>query len=193
MRVDLFDVEIESLRLVLDVHAALARRGRPRWRSRPPPSSPPSTASWPRSPRWRKPTSARTSPSCCRSTASARSRPRPRRARRSSSPPRRTSARRSPTTGRTSARPSTTRTPTTSTCGPDDVTRCARRARSRVAVDHSADQPVRSCAPSPPTRRRARCGEAEPELEKLVRSGYRTVVAGRAAARASAPPTTSAA
>ncbi len=54
--------------LVLHLHPALARRGRARSRSRRPPSSRPSTASWPRSPRWRAPTSAPTSPSCCPST-----------------------------------------------------------------------------------------------------------------------------
>ena len=57
--------------LVLDLHPALARARRSGSRSRPPPSSPPSTASWPRSPRSRTPRAAPTSPSCCRSTASA--------------------------------------------------------------------------------------------------------------------------
>ena len=57
--------------LVLDLHPALAGRGASASRSRPPPSSPPSTASWPRSRRSRTPTSAPTSPSCCPSTASA--------------------------------------------------------------------------------------------------------------------------
>ena len=63
--------------LVLDVHPALAGRGRRASRSRRPPSSPRSTASWPSSPRSRRPraaraTSAPTSPSSCPSSSSAR-------------------------------------------------------------------------------------------------------------------------
>ena len=105
------------------------------------------------------------------------------------SPPRRTSSRRWPTTGRTSARRSTMPTPTTSTCA---------RARSATALDaRAARAPVRD-RPATSRRvprpggghRRAPLREAEAELEKLVRSGYRTVVAWPRAARASAPPTT---
>ena len=59
--------------VVLDLHPALARRRRgwSRWRRRP--SWPPSTASWPRSRRWRTRRSGRTSPSCSRSSTSTRS------------------------------------------------------------------------------------------------------------------------
>ena len=72
VRVDLFGDEIESLRWF----STFTQRslGDAEWsRSRPPPSSRPSTASWPRSPRSRSRRTAPTSPSCCRSRTSSRS------------------------------------------------------------------------------------------------------------------------
>ena len=70
--VDLFDIEIESLRWF---STFTQRRSATRdvSRSRRRPSSPPSTARWPRSPRSRTRRTARTSPSSCPSTASRRS------------------------------------------------------------------------------------------------------------------------
>jgi len=59
---------------------------------------------------------------------------------------------------------------------PDDVT-AALDARARVRLSsHDADQPVEFRAQAPDLAARS-LKEAEPELEKLVRSGYRTVVA----------------
>ena len=69
--------------LVLDLHAALARRRRASSRSRRPPSSPRSIASWPRSPRSRRRPTVPTSPSCSRSRTSTRSWSSPPRRRRS--------------------------------------------------------------------------------------------------------------
>ena len=72
VRVDLFGDEIESLRWF----STFTQRslGDADWsRSRRRPSSPRSTASWPRSPRSRTRPTAPTSPSCCRSRTSTRS------------------------------------------------------------------------------------------------------------------------
>ena len=94
---------------------------------------------------------------------------------RCSSPPRRRSCPRWPTTGRTSARPSTTSTPTSST---------SIRSRSRRPWTPRVGAPERV------RHRPGRCEfhaqtadlaarslkEAEPRMEELVRSGYRTVV-----------------
>ena len=111
--------------------------------------------------------------SCCRSTASSRrstwSRTRPW----SRSPPPRRSRGRCTTTGRTSPRRCTTRTPAGSTStspsrspsAPRSRCRGRRRARSTRFRAQRAEFPSRTPA------------EAEGELEKLVRSGYRTVVA----------------
>src|SRR4051794_29216831 len=67
VRIDLFDDEVESLRL-FSTFPQRSLGDADRSRSRPPPSSRPSIASWPRSLRSRR--SGRTSPSCCPSTAS---------------------------------------------------------------------------------------------------------------------------
>ncbi len=81
-------------------------------------------------------------------------------------------------------------TPITSTCSPEEIARDARRACANLALGRWPRARRSRSAPQPRTRPPARCAEAEPELEKLVRSGYRTVVASPAAARASGPPTT---
>ena len=107
------------------------------------------------------------------------------------SPATRSSRRRSPTTGRTSPPPSTTRTPTTCTWRPTRSSpRWAERARIRLS---SIDQDQRFAFRAQAADVAARgLKEAEPELEKLARSGYRTVRRrSRAAARASGSPTTS--
>ena len=84
-------------------------------------------------------------------------------------------ARRCATTGRTSPRASTTRTPTTSTSTRSGSReRSTRRAALRLS-SISGDQPHEFRAQSADTAARS-LREAEPELEKLVRSGYRTVV-----------------
>ena len=153
-----------------------ARSARPTSsRSRPPPSWPPSTASWPSSPRSRRPTSARTSPSCCPSATSAScsssSRPRPR----SSWPRRRTPSRRCATTGRTSARPSTTptRTPSTSSRTASSPRSAERRPLRLSSISGTQELEFRAQAADFAARS---LREAEPELEKLVRSGYTALV-----------------
>ena len=86
-------------------------------------------------------------------------------------------ARRSPTTGRTSPRACTPTTPTTSTCRPRQVAAGARQAGRGDASRPSRRTSRTASARRPPTPPRASIQEAEPELEKLVRSGYLTVVA----------------
>ena len=193
VRVDLFDIEIESLRWfstftqrslgeateveiapaaelaaehreLAEIAALSLEDGGPPGRRR---------AACPSSASARSSTSRRTPP-CC-------------------SPPRRRSGRRSPTTGRTSARPSTTTTRITSTSRP---TRSPRALDARAVVrlsSHDADQPLEFRAQAPDLAARS-LKEAEPELEKLVRVGLphgrRVAAARRGRARA---PTTSAA
>ena len=82
-------------------------------------------------------------------------RPRPGRRRACSSPPRRRSAPRSPTTGRTSAPPSTTPTPTTSTSRPTRSPARSTSARASACA-RSAATSRSSSAPRPPTSPRAR-------------------------------------
>ena len=102
--------------------------------------------------------------------------PRARATRRSWSRPRRSCGRRSPTTGRTSPPASTPTTRTTSTCRPTRSARRSRRAPSVTLSAVSADQPHQFRAQAADTAART-ITEAEPELEKLVRSGYVAVVA----------------
>ena len=175
VRVDLFDIEIESLRWFSTFTQRSLGERRARSRSRPPPSSRPSTASSPRSRRSRTPTSAPTSRSCCRSTASTPSRPRAGRGRgaagRRGGP--RARARR-PLAGRLRRVPRRRRPPPLR--APDAIT-AALDERAHVAPDarSAADQPLEFRAQAADVAARS-LREAEPELEKLVRSGYRTVV-----------------
>ena len=60
--------------------------------------------------------------------------------------------------------------------GPRSTRRSTERAELRLS-SISQDQPHEFRAQSADTRRPLAASEAEPELEKLVRSGYRTVVA----------------
>ena len=87
-------------------------------------------------------------------------------------------ARAAPTTGRTSAPPSTTRTPHHLYVKPDDdpAPRSTRARAIRLSSSISGDQPIEFRAQAADVAARS-LQEAEPELEKLVRSGYRTVVA----------------
>ena len=176
VRVDLFGDEIESLRWFStftqrSLGDAEVRRGRAGGRA-----APRSTGSWPRSPRSRRPPSGPTSPSCSRSRTSTRSWSWP--------PP----------------------TPLVLIAGEEDVAPaladhwqdvCAafhdedahhlyvapeqisgaltQRARIRLSsIDQ--DQPFAFRAQAADIAARG-LKEAEPELEKLARSGYRTVVA----------------
>ena len=125
----------------------------------------------------RRVTSARTWPRCCRSTASASCSTWSRRTRSWPSPPRRSCRPRSrDLLGGRDRQRSTTRTPTTSTSRPDRLEGVAGRARAPAPVEHPQDQPHEFRAQSADTAARS-LREAEPELEKLVRSGYRTIVA----------------
>ncbi len=153
-----------------------ARSARPTGsRSRPPPSSPPSIASWPRSPRRRR--SAATSPSCCRSTASAScstSSPSTRRsswpARRTSSPPLRDHWDDVCAAFHDRGRPSPLRR-----ARRDPARRC-RSAPRCGSSSISGDQPIEIRGQAADFAARS-LREAETELEKLTRSGYTTVVA----------------
>ncbi len=170
--------------LVLDVHAALARRGTRRSRSRRRPSWPPSTASWPRSP---PPTGA-----FARATARTGERPDiaellpverfgalldligdDTRAARGGRGGARAGARR-PLERRLRGVRRRGRAP------PLREPRERRNRRWPSATQIwlsalSADQPIELRAQAADTAARS-LAEAEPELEKLVRSGYRTVV-----------------
>ena len=83
--------------------------------------------------------------------------------------------RRSPTTGRTSPRASTTPTRTTSTSARSSSRRRSTAARPCASRASPATSRTTFRAQSADTAARS-LKEAEPELEKLVRSGYRTVV-----------------
>ena len=163
--------------LVLDVHPALAGRRRAWSRWRPPPSSPPSTASWPRSPRSRtqadRPDIAELLPvedfhpflELVAADADGADR------RRGGG---RAGAGR-PLAGRHRRVPRRRRPP------PVRRARRDRRRRSTRAPGSGCRASTRTSrsrsAPRPPTSPPAGLKEAEPELEKLTRSGYRTVVA----------------
>ena len=163
--------------LVLHLHPALAgggraRRDRARRRARP--RAPRAGRDGRR--RARRP-SAPTSPRCCPSTASASCSTWCRTTRWSRSPPRRSSrpslAR--PLGGRDHELPRRGRPP------PLRAARTTRRERSTARAELrlssiSQDQPHEFRAQGADTAARS-LQEAEPELEKLVRSGYRTVVA----------------
>ncbi len=181
--------------LLLDVHAALARggrAGRDRARRR---ARRPSIASWPRSPPPTRRGGRRARPDVAERAAGRplRRAARPGAGRRAGRDRRRggDSRRRCATTGRTSRQASTTPTPTTSTSTPERL-RAALDERAALRLSRiSGDQPHSFRAQAADTAARS-LEAAEPELEKLVRSGYRTVGRrGRAAARPSAPPTTS--
>ena len=176
VRVDLFDIEIESLRWFSTfTQRSLGRRTSSR--SRRPPSWRRSTASWRRSPRSPTRRTGRTSPSCCRSTASTRSWTSPPPTPAWSSPPRRRSAPRSPTTGRTSCAAFHDADAHHLYVKPDEI-QAALDARAHVRLSLAVARTSRSSsARRPPTSPRARCARPSRELEKLVRSGYRTVVA----------------
>ena len=175
---------------VLDLHPALLRRRRARRDRARRPSWRPSTASWPRWPRPR-----RTRPDIAELLPVDRfrafldlapadaARPRRRRGGRR--------ARARATTGRTSAPPSTTTTPTTSTSSPTTSLAALDDAGAGPAERDLGRPAVRVPRADRRHRRAQSLKEAESELEKLVRSGYRTVVTWSTAARASAPPTTS--
>ena len=175
VRVDLFDVEIESLRW-FSTFTQRSLGEAEASRSRPPPSSPPSTASWPRSPRS---SDAERAPG--RRRAAAR-RPLPRAARPAPgrrapcwSPPTRTSSRRSrPLGGRLRGVPRRRRAPPLRQ--PRGISAALDARAARPAVARSPATSRSSSAPRPPTLAARSLSEAEPELEKLVRSGYRTVV-----------------
>ena len=120
--------------------------------------------------------SCRTSPSCCRSSASARCWtwwvPTPS----CWWPPRRTSSRCSTTTGATSARRSASEDAHHLYVDLQSI-RATLHRRARIWLSaHSSGQQLELRAQSADTAARS-LAEAEPELEKLVRSGYRTVVA----------------
>ena len=192
VRVDLFGDEIESLRwfsTFTQRSLGEAERGRDRAR---PPSSPPSTASWPRSPRSRTPSERPDMAELLpvdrfRALLDLAPATAPRAGRRRGG--RRARARR-PLAGR-HAPPSTTRTRTTSTSGPTTSPRRSTRAPASGSPRSTGDQPVEFRAQAADIAARS-LREAEPELEKLVRSRLphgRHLAAG--AARASAPPTTS--
>ena len=185
VRVDMFDVEIESLRWFSTFTQRSLGDVR-RSRSHRPPSSRPSTASWRRSPPPRDPSGpatarmlrrGRTSRSSCRSSASERCwiwSGEETRADGGGRGGARAGAG-GPLEGRVRGvrrrgRPPPVREPA-------EHPRRARRADADLAVGALRATRRSSCARSRLIRRRARSAEAEPELEKLVRSGYRTVVA----------------
>ena len=179
--------------LVLDLHAALAGRDRPRSRSRPPPSWRPSTASWPRSRRSR---GRRRAP---RRRRAAAGRPLPRlpgpRARRRAgarSPPRRRS------------RPALA-DHWQDVCAafhdddahhlyvkPETISAALDARAARPALLAASRPAASSSAPRPPTSPRARCkrGRARAREARPLAATARSS-RGRGAARASAPPTTS--
>ena len=99
--------------------------------------------------------------------------------------------RRWPTTGRTSAPPSTTTTPTTSTSSPTR-SRAALDARARVRLSSISRRPA-DRVPRPGRRPRRPLAQARPSPSSRSSCARATARSspGRAAARASAPPTTS--
>ncbi len=104
-------------------------------------------------------------------------RPDPARTRSSPSPPRRSWRRRCATTGRTSPTSFHDEDAGHLYVAPERLERDARRARARLRLSSiSQDQPHEFRAQAADTAARS-LREAEPELEKLVRSGYRTIVA----------------
>ena len=173
VRVDLFDIEIESLRWF----STFTQRslGSPDAVEIAPAAELAPVTAWRRRPR----SSARRGPPGHRRAAARRAlrrvpRPRPRRdavliaAEEELGPA-------LATTGTTSARRSTTPTPTTSTSRPSrSSARSTARAHVRLHSRHRRSAiEFRAQAAGIVARSLA---EAEPELEKLVRSGYRTVV-----------------
>ena len=177
--------------LVLDLHPALARRRRGASRSRPRPSSPRSTASWPRSPRSRTRRTAPTSPSCCRSRTSTRSwSSRPADARvliagEEDVAPALADhwqdvTRRVPRRGRP---PPVRRPPTRSRRARASAPGSACRASTRTSRSRSA--------PRPPTSPRAASRRPSPSSRSSPARATGPSSRSRAAARASGPPTTS--
>ena len=163
--------------LLLHLHPALARGGRARWRSPRPPSWRPSTASWPRSPR---PPSEDERPDVAELlpvdrfgelldllpadalvAVAAEEELAPGAAR--------------PLGRRDHELPRRRRPPPLRAARPAERARSTERAALRLS-SISGDQPHEFRAQSADTAARS-LKEAEPELEKLVRSGYRTVVA----------------
>ena len=163
--------------LVLDVHPALARRGRAWSRSRPPPSSPPSTASWRRSPRSRTPRAPGrrraaagrpTSASCSTSLPGARAR--------------------SSIAADEDVEPAL-RDHWEDVCAafhdtdahhlyvkPDGDPRGARRARAAAAVERSPARSRSSSAPRPPSSPPARCARPSRSSRSSCAPATRRVV-----------------
>ena len=177
VRVDLFGDEIESLRWFSTFTQRSLGRRRASSRSRRPPSSPRSTASWPRSPRSRtRPTAPDIAellpvedfhPFLELAPAERRDPDRRRGGRRAGA--------RRPLAGRERRLPRPGRPPPVRRPGRDRRRRSTQRARIRLSsIDQ--DQPFSFRAQAADIQARG-LKEAEPELEKLARSGYRTVVA----------------
>ena len=175
VRVDLFGDEIESLRWFSTfTQRSLGDAERSRWPRRR--SSPRSTASWPRSRRWRTRPIAPTSPSCCPSRTSARS---------STSRPADAAL---IVAGEEDVAPALHDHWQDVTAAfhdadahhlyePPERIAAALEERARIRLSSiDQDQPFQFRAQTADIAARG-LKEAEPELEKLVRSGYRTVVA----------------
>ena len=193
VRVDLFDIEIESLRWFStftqrSLGEADVRRDRARRRARAP-----STASWPRSPRSRTP---RSRPDIAELLPVERFRelldlvPRAHAGRRRRRGGRRAGAAR-PLGGRLRRLPRRGRAPPLRQARARSTPR-STSARAAAAVARSPATSRSSSAPRRPTSPRARCARPSPSSRSSCAPATRRSSRGRSAARASAPPTTSA-